>query len=226
MDAGCRVLPAKGSKDGLRARFALFLVVVATLASAHVGAATVSSPEHWKSVALGKGVAASFPDDWPVHPDGSDIWRGVHSGRNGRFDAVMLVHVELRRTHDDALKRLAQIEFKHVDRAQYALVGGWPGFERKVRVPYIEPGESDRGGTSAGSDRGSLRVRACRALGLPSQLGRRANSFGDVDRTPSLREAANDRPIRARTRRGLACQYQALGSASGRRFFVCWKRRS
>jgi hypothetical protein len=144
MDAGCRLLPAEGPRAGFRARVAVCLAVAAMLAGAHAGAAPVSSPEHWKSVALGKGLAASFPDGWPVHADEADTWRAVHSGHTGRFDAVMLVHVESRRTHDDAVKRLAQIEFKHIDRARYALVGGWPGLERKVRVPYIEPGESGR----------------------------------------------------------------------------------
>jgi hypothetical protein len=48
------------------------------LAGAPAGAALVSSPEHWKSVALSKGLGASFPDEWPVHADGADTWRTVH----------------------------------------------------------------------------------------------------------------------------------------------------
>ncbi len=47
------------------------------------------------------------------------------------------------------------------------------------------------------------------------------------NRTPWLREAANDRALRARTWRGLAiCQYRAMGSVLAWRFVFCWKRRS
>src|SRR5271166_2413052 len=47
------------------------------------------------------------------------------------------------------------------------------------------------------------------------------------NRTASLREAANHRALRARTRQGLVtCQFRAMGSALAWRSSFCWERRS
>ena len=58
-------------------------------------------------------------------------------------DAGMLIIVEHREDHFDALKRLAEISVEFPERATPLLIAGWPAIERTYRDYTPQPGESE-----------------------------------------------------------------------------------
>lgn len=58
-------------------------------------------------------------------------------------DAGMLITIERRKDHLDALKRLAEISVEYPERAVPLVIAGWPAIERTYRDYMPQPGESD-----------------------------------------------------------------------------------
>lgn len=60
-------------------------------------------------------------------------------------EARMLVTVESRRDHEDAVSRLAQIAAERHGEVQWIVVSGWPGMMRQYKAQLPAPGETSQG---------------------------------------------------------------------------------
>jgi hypothetical protein len=99
-------------------------------------------------VEIAKGVSVVVPPDWEIANQSRDslelyLRSAVKPGpeREGGDtnpkpeyipppDAGMLITVEHRRDHRDALKRLAEISVEFPERAKTLVISGWPAIER------------------------------------------------------------------------------------------------
>jgi hypothetical protein len=58
-------------------------------------------------------------------------------------EAGMLITIEHRRDHSEAVQRLAEIASEYPERASLLLIAGWPAIERRYRTLMPQPGESE-----------------------------------------------------------------------------------
>ncbi len=58
-------------------------------------------------------------------------------------DAGMLITIERRRDHAEALRRLAEIASERSETAETEVIDGWPAIERRFRAPMPQPGETE-----------------------------------------------------------------------------------
>jgi hypothetical protein len=59
-------------------------------------------------------------------------------------EAGMLITIEQRRDHAEAVRRLAEIASEYPERASPLLIAGWPAIERRYRTVMPQPGEAER----------------------------------------------------------------------------------
>lgn len=118
-----------------------------------------------KSVSLAPQVLLAVPDAWTAVRDTRTTIRLEHAAKPRGFDASMVVHVEKRPSHDDALRRLAVFHAADVTTAKYRLIAGWPALERKALVPFQHPGEGDDARIYRGSAERTYRTLTVVAIG-------------------------------------------------------------
>jgi hypothetical protein len=58
-------------------------------------------------------------------------------------EAGMLITVEHRRDHAEAVRRLSEIASEHREKITPTIIAGWPAIERRYRAPMPQPGEQD-----------------------------------------------------------------------------------
>src|SRR5271157_3001300 len=91
-------------------------------------------------------------------------------------EAGMLITIEHRRNHAEAVRRLVDIAAEYPERVTPVIISGWPAIERHYRAPVPQPGrqEGDQGqiltslyndGRSGSRHRDSLRYHACSGCG-------------------------------------------------------------
>jgi hypothetical protein len=61
-------------------------------------------------------------------------------------EAGMLMIVEVRRSHAEALQRLSEIAAERPEPVEKVVIDGWPAIERQFRAVMPQPGEGDRDG--------------------------------------------------------------------------------
>ncbi|HUK19295.1 MAG TPA: hypothetical protein VLW65_22895 [Bryobacteraceae bacterium] len=118
-----------------------------------------------QSLTLLSGATITVPGTWVRTQDTRSTYLVEHHKDGKTVDASMVIHVEKRRDHSEALRRLAEIDTEYAG-ATYVLIAGWPALERKAVVPFQYPGEQeDQGGTQPRGNETSLRVTTAVALG-------------------------------------------------------------
>jgi hypothetical protein len=122
-------------------------------------------PAQAKRVTLAREVAVDFPESWVVQQDTRDTLLATHTMAGAKSpDATMTVHLERRRTHEEALQRLAQFATEHPPEPGWRVLAGWPALERKVSVAFQYPGQEEQM-PRGHADETSLRVTTAIAAG-------------------------------------------------------------
>lgn len=134
------------------------LVLIASLLS--LFAATTA-----RSVTLAPQIVLTLPDTWTAVRDTRSTYRLEHAAKGRAFDASIIVHVEKRPSHDDALRRLGTFHAADSATATYRLIAGWPAVERKALVPFQRPGEGDDARIYRGSSERTFRTQTAVAIG-------------------------------------------------------------
>jgi len=88
-----------------------------------------------KTIPVAREMTLEVPDAWSAMQDTKTTWLLEHRTPAG-VDATMSIAVETRRSHDEAVARLAQIEVEHRFDVVWKLIAGWPALERKVAAPF------------------------------------------------------------------------------------------
>lgn len=106
-------------------------------------------------------------------------------------EAGMLITVETRRDHADALARLASIAAEQPADVRRVAISGWPAIERTYRAPMPEPGDSATGGrivlfvsTAIALDRDVLRFETMLAPDADPRWADEAAAIGRSLRAP------------------------------------------
>ena len=84
------------------------------------------------------GITLDVPRAWKARRDTATTWL-LERRIAGRIEATMIVRVEGRRSHAEAVRRLAEIDAEYEPRAEFRLHQGWPAIERKFRAPLAPP---------------------------------------------------------------------------------------
>lgn len=96
------------------------------------------------------GFTVSFPAGWSMSHD-ANVWRLVNLPAERAavadprtLDGIgqILITVEQRRSHDEALRRLEEIRAESTARATFTTIGGWPALERRVVEDREQPGDA------------------------------------------------------------------------------------
>ncbi|MBV8134031.1 MAG: exo-alpha-sialidase [Deltaproteobacteria bacterium] len=72
-----------------------------------------------------------------------DAFLVEHKNASNAVDASMTIRVSGRLSHAQALQRLVLIRSQYPEATTFTLIGGWPGLERTIEVPFQRPGESE-----------------------------------------------------------------------------------
>ena len=119
-----------------------------------------SAQERALEVKISDNLSVSVPPGWRLQNQTGDtieIYVPVQKERKpsaGRDDtdakpnfvvaseAGMLITLEQRRDHVEAVRRLAEISSEYPERANLLLIAGWPAIERRYRTIMPQPGEA------------------------------------------------------------------------------------
>jgi hypothetical protein len=91
----------------------------------------------------------TFPAAWTPGTVVRGRWAAEHLDKKGQTEASMVVRVEERASHAEALARLGAVEAEYPGAVKYLLIGGWPALERSVSVKFERPGDGP-GATGVG----------------------------------------------------------------------------
>src|SRR5947209_11791088 len=94
-----------------------------------------------QKLTIAPDITVTVPSTWKATRDTKTSFLVEHAGKEKMADASMVIQVEKRRNHQEALRRLAEIEVEHQGEIKYVLIAGWPAVERKATVPFQYPGE-------------------------------------------------------------------------------------
>ncbi|HEY6351860.1 MAG TPA: hypothetical protein VI636_20885 [Candidatus Angelobacter sp.] len=94
-----------------------------------------------QKLTIAPGITVTVPPTWKAKQDTRTTFLVEHASGGKIADASMTIHVEKRRTHEEAVRRLAEIEVEHPGEIKYMLLAGWPALERKATVTFQYPGE-------------------------------------------------------------------------------------
>jgi len=124
-------------------------------------------PAQARRVTLAKEVTIDIPESWAVQSDTRDTLLATHTSSETKSpDATMTVQLERRRTHAEALQRLAQFATEHPQEPNWRVLADWPALERKVVVAFQYPGQQEEEKMPRGrGNETSLRVTTAIAAG-------------------------------------------------------------
>ena len=94
-----------------------------------------------QKLTIAPGITVTVPPAWKAVQDTRTTFLVEHTTAGKIADASMTIHVEKRRNHEEAVRRLAEIETEHGGDIKYVLIAGWPALERKATVEFQYPGE-------------------------------------------------------------------------------------
>jgi hypothetical protein len=97
-------------------------------------------PAQAKRVTLAKEVTVDFPETWFVQQDTRDTLLATHTMAGAKSpDATMTVHLERRRTHEEALQRLAQFATEHPAEPGWRVLAGGRRWSERSPSPSSTP---------------------------------------------------------------------------------------
>jgi hypothetical protein len=98
-----------------------------------------------EKITIAPGLALEVPQPWKATHDTRTTFLLEHFKEGNVLDASITIQVEKRANHDEAVRRLAQIEVESPVKPEYSLVSGWPALVRKSLEPFQYPGEQEKG---------------------------------------------------------------------------------
>ena len=140
-------------------RMLVLALALLALASGTAAAQPASSPPPKSGLRIFERFTVTLPQDWrkgPTTRSSVELFVPRTPGRPGivenekddkpafviSVDAGMLVTLEVRRDHAEALRRLAEIASEQPEKATMSVVAGWPAVERRYRARMPQPGET------------------------------------------------------------------------------------
>src|SRR5271167_305815 len=103
-------------------------------------------------ITVAPAITLQPPQGWKVKQDTRTTFLLEHFKQDDVLDASIVVQVEKRASHAEAVKRLAQIEAESPVKVEYSLVAGWPAISRKSFEPIPRAGEQERGSGASKND--------------------------------------------------------------------------
>jgi hypothetical protein len=126
-----------------------------------ISVSLVSAQENGLQLKMSENLNITAPPDWRLANqtrDSAEIYvplqkeRKLPSGAAAESpkpgfviasEAGMLITIEHRRNHAEAVRRLAEIASEYSEKAMPLIIAGWPAIERRYRALMPQPGEAE-----------------------------------------------------------------------------------
>lgn len=193
---------------------AIMIAVLLGFGAISVFAQNRQTQQFTQSVELeAKGFKLLFPDSWRqveiADPTARELHKQVTIEKLGLPNepvtqtsalAKIVINLEPRLSHEDAVQRLKQIEAEYAGKAEYLNIGGWPAYQRRAQIPLArrsraatEPVELYTSITTAiAADDRLIRIEALLPPGASEDLITEAIAIG---RTSKFTETADARQV-------------------------------
>ncbi len=104
---------------------------------------TVSMAASAETITLARGITVTVASDWTAIQDTRNSYTLEHR-TEGKLNASMVIQIEQRISHAEALQRLTALRTQYPSASTFALIAGWPALEWKVVAPFQHPGEQEK----------------------------------------------------------------------------------
>lgn len=121
----------------------VWLTVVAMMVCAAAASDAQPTQPQPREVRVADEVAVVLPDRWVVTEQLRDSLNVVRRGDGRIHDADLLIAIERRFDHADALQRLVEIAAEQPEPARATVIAGWPAIERVYRDPVPTTAERE-----------------------------------------------------------------------------------
>lgn len=123
-------------------------VIVITLGQIFIFPLPHASSQERK-VAVSKDVELAVPQNWSrsevkYRNAVQLIYPRVQGQKTGGADAVMTITTELRKSHEEAVQRLAEIAVEIPTPVTFMEIDGWPALQRQYTVPLERTGQEEK----------------------------------------------------------------------------------